>query len=77
MDQAPSVETVLQAVQALYNNPDVMGKEKASVWLGELQKSVSPRELFLIQNQFGWSNFRSFLQAHAHMFKRLGQLFHH
>lgn len=41
MDQAPSIETVLQAVQALYNNPDVMGKEKASVWLGELQKSVS------------------------------------
>ncbi|XP_025097718.1 transportin-3-like isoform X1 [Pomacea canaliculata] len=40
MDQAPSIETVLQAVQALYNNPDVMGKEKASVWLGELQKSV-------------------------------------
>lgn len=40
MDQAPPVETVLQAVQALYNNPDVMGKEKASVWLGELQKSV-------------------------------------
>ncbi|KAK7108377.1 transportin-3-like isoform X2 [Littorina saxatilis] len=40
MDQAPSVETVLQAVQALYTNPDVLGKEKASVWLGELQKSV-------------------------------------
>ncbi|KAK7492007.1 hypothetical protein BaRGS_00016671 [Batillaria attramentaria] len=40
MDQAPPVDTVLQAVQALYNNPDVMGKEKASVWLGELQKSV-------------------------------------
>lgn len=40
MDQAPSIETVLQAVQALYTNPDVMGKEKASVWLGELQRSV-------------------------------------
>jgi hypothetical protein len=43
MDQAPSVETVLQAVQALYTNPDVMGKEKASVWLGELQRSVRLR----------------------------------
>ena len=40
MDTAPSLETVVQAVQALYNNPDVSGKEKASVWLGELQKSV-------------------------------------
>ncbi|XP_012941104.1 transportin-3 [Aplysia californica] len=40
MDSAPSIETVNQALQALYNNPDVTGKEKASVWLGELQKSV-------------------------------------
>ncbi|RUS92156.1 hypothetical protein EGW08_000009 [Elysia chlorotica] len=40
METAPSLETVVQAVQALYNNPDVSGKEKASVWLGELQKSV-------------------------------------
>ena len=41
MEQQPSLETVNQALQALYNNPDVSGKEKASVWLGELQKSVS------------------------------------
>uniref|UniRef100_A0A2C9JGA5 Importin N-terminal domain-containing protein n=1 Tax=Biomphalaria glabrata TaxID=6526 RepID=A0A2C9JGA5_BIOGL len=40
MDSAPSLELVNQALQALYNNPDVTGKEKASVWLGELQKSV-------------------------------------
>ncbi|XP_041351282.1 transportin-3-like [Gigantopelta aegis] len=40
MEQIPSLETVTQALQALYNNPDVVGKEKASVWLGELQKSV-------------------------------------
>ncbi|XP_059139993.1 transportin-3-like isoform X2 [Physella acuta] len=40
MDTAPSLDTVNQALQALYNNPDVTGKEKASVWLGELQKSV-------------------------------------
>ncbi|KAL4233679.1 Transportin-3 [Mactra antiquata] len=40
METAPSLETVNQALQALYNNPDVVGKEKASVWLGELQRSV-------------------------------------
>lgn len=41
MDSEPSLETVGQALHALYNNPDVSGKEKASVWLGELQRSVS------------------------------------
>ncbi|XP_046572522.1 transportin-3-like [Haliotis rubra] len=40
MEQAPTLDTVNQALQALYNNPDVVGKEKASVWLGELQRSV-------------------------------------
>ncbi|XP_060585985.1 transportin-3-like, partial [Ruditapes philippinarum] len=40
MESPPSIETVNQALQALYNNPDVVGKEKASVWLGELQRSV-------------------------------------
>ena len=40
MEAAPSLETVFQALQALYHNPDVSGKEKASVWLGELQRSV-------------------------------------
>ncbi|XP_050391682.1 transportin-3 [Patella vulgata] len=40
MEQAPTLDTVCQALQALYNNPDMAGKEKASVWLGELQKSV-------------------------------------
>ncbi|KAJ8315715.1 hypothetical protein KUTeg_007865 [Tegillarca granosa] len=40
MDSEPSLETVNHALQALYNNPDVAGKEKASVWLGELQRSV-------------------------------------
>lgn len=40
MDSQPSIETVNQALHALYNNPDVVGKEKASVWLGELQRSV-------------------------------------
>ena len=41
MDSAPSIETVLVALNGLYRNPDTTGKEKASVWLGELQKSVS------------------------------------
>eukprot|EP00105_Crassostrea_gigas_P004006 XP_011417072.1 PREDICTED: transportin-3 isoform X1 [Crassostrea gigas] len=40
MDSEPSLEAVGQALHALYNNPDVSGKEKASVWLGELQRSV-------------------------------------
>ncbi|KAK3097484.1 hypothetical protein FSP39_010037 [Pinctada imbricata] len=40
MESEPSLETVHQALQALYNNPDIHGKEKASVWLGELQRSV-------------------------------------
>ena len=41
MNSEPSLETVYQALQALYQNPDVNGKERASVWLGELQRSVS------------------------------------
>ncbi|XP_074655394.1 transportin-3-like isoform X2 [Tubulanus polymorphus] len=40
MDSQPSVETVFQALTALYHNPDTAGKERASIWLGELQKSV-------------------------------------
>lgn len=40
MDSSPSLETVCQAIYALYHNPDTSGKEKASVWLGELQRSV-------------------------------------
>lgn len=43
MENPPPLETVHQALQALYNNPDVGGKEKASVWLGELQRSVGYR----------------------------------
>lgn len=42
MDSAPSIETVLQALQALYrpNAGDSGGHEKASAWLGDMQKSV-------------------------------------
>uniref|UniRef100_A0A1E1XKR9 Transportin-3 n=1 Tax=Amblyomma sculptum TaxID=1581419 RepID=A0A1E1XKR9_AMBSC len=43
MDDAsgmPSLQAVVQATHALYRQPDTAGKEKASVWLGELQRSV-------------------------------------
>ncbi|KAH7986571.1 hypothetical protein HPB49_025903 [Dermacentor silvarum] len=43
MDDAsgmPSLQAVVQAIHALYRQPDTTGKEKASVWLGELQRSV-------------------------------------
>ena len=40
METMPSMETVQEALQALYHNSDVSGKEKASLWLGELQRSV-------------------------------------
>ena len=48
MDAAPPLETVFQALSALYQNPDITGKEKASVWLGELQRSVSLHVLIMI-----------------------------
>ncbi|XP_015116799.1 transportin-3 [Diachasma alloeum] len=40
MNAPPELDTVYQAVYSLYNNPDPTEKEKASLWLGELQKSV-------------------------------------
>uniref|UniRef100_T1JHK8 Transportin-3 n=1 Tax=Strigamia maritima TaxID=126957 RepID=T1JHK8_STRMM len=40
METPPSLEDVRQAIHVLYHDPDTSGKEKASVWLGELQKSV-------------------------------------
>lgn len=42
---SPSLETVYQAIGALYDNPNANEKEKASLWLADMQKSVS---LFLI-----------------------------
>ena len=39
----PNLALVYQAVQALYHDPDPTGKERASVWLGELQRSVGKR----------------------------------
>lgn len=41
----PSLAVVYQAVQALYHDPDPAGKERASVWLGELQRSVRKWEM--------------------------------
>uniref|UniRef100_A0A8C8BG32 Transportin-3 n=1 Tax=Otus sunia TaxID=257818 RepID=A0A8C8BG32_9STRI len=41
----PSLQVVYQAVQALYHDPDPSGKERASCWLGELQRSVHAWEI--------------------------------
>lgn len=40
----PSVDQVRAVISALYNNSDPTGKEKASEWLQELQRSVSTSE---------------------------------
>ncbi|KAK2580863.1 hypothetical protein KPH14_005937 [Odynerus spinipes] len=40
MDSPPALETVYQAVYSLYNNSNPAEPGKASLWLGELQKSV-------------------------------------
>lgn len=39
--EIPSMDTVYQAISALYDNPNANEKEKASIWLGDIQKSVS------------------------------------
>lgn len=58
MDQKPSLDMVYLAVSALYNNPNTSEKERASQWLGELQKCVNkpnksissrPKPLILFQ----------------------------
>ncbi|GCB63304.1 hypothetical protein scyTo_0007374 [Scyliorhinus torazame] len=40
MEGEVSLDSVYQAVQALYHHPDPQGKERASAWLGEFQKSM-------------------------------------
>jgi len=40
MEAFPSVDTVMQALDALYRQPDAEGKRKASLWLTNLQSSV-------------------------------------
>lgn len=44
--EAPSMDTVYQAISALYDNPVATEKEKASLWLGDVQKSVSVMKMF-------------------------------
>lgn len=42
MDASPSIETVYEAIHALYNqNTNPAEKQQASTWLNEMQKSVS------------------------------------
>ncbi|XP_062850718.1 transportin-3 isoform X1 [Trichomycterus rosablanca] len=43
--EKPSLAVVYQAVQALYHDPNPGGKERASVWLGELQRSMYAWEI--------------------------------
>lgn len=51
MDSQPTLQTVCQAIQTLYHNPEPAGKEKASAYLGELQRSVSAiKVLFVIHS---------------------------
>ncbi|KAJ2950305.1 hypothetical protein O0L34_g11671 [Tuta absoluta] len=38
--ESPSMDTVYQAISALYENPNANEKEKASLWLGDVQKSI-------------------------------------
>jgi len=52
MEAAPSLETVLQALHTLYHGDDGGGKEKASVWLGELQKSVRRIHTIVVQELY-------------------------
>jgi len=40
MDSAPSMDTVIQALNVLYHQPDATGKDKASAYLNDMQKSV-------------------------------------
>lgn len=49
----PSLALVYQAIQALYHDPDPAGKERASVWLGELQRSVNMGEVWC-RHADGW-----------------------
>lgn len=42
MEVSPSIETVYEAIYALYNqNTNPAEKQQASNWLNEMQKSVS------------------------------------
>ena len=45
-----NLQTVLQAIDALYNVPDPVKKKSAGQWLNEFQKSVS--YYFINKNMF-------------------------
>ncbi|XP_036004695.1 transportin-3 isoform X1 [Fundulus heteroclitus] len=45
MEGKPNLALVYQAVQVLYHDPDPAGKERASLWLGELQRSMFAWEI--------------------------------
>lgn len=47
MEQKPSLEMVFMAVSSLYNSPNTADKERASQWLGELQKSVNTNKIII------------------------------
>ena len=47
MNELPAIEVVYDALNALYHNPDPVSKERASQWLGDLQKSVSTHDIFV------------------------------
>ncbi|KAG6461264.1 hypothetical protein O3G_MSEX012527 [Manduca sexta] len=40
MMEPPSMDTVYQAIAALFDNPNASEKEKASLWLADVQKSI-------------------------------------
>ena len=40
--EEPSLEVVLKALDALFRKEDAQEKEQASLWLTQLQGSVSP-----------------------------------
>jgi hypothetical protein len=46
MNELPAIEVVYDALNALYHNPDPVSKERASQWLGDLQKSVRTHHIF-------------------------------
>jgi len=52
MDSPPTLETVYQAVYSLYNNTNPAEPGKASLWLGELQRSVSIHGRFNVEINF-------------------------
>lgn len=83
MDSPPSLETVYQAVCSLYNNTNPAEPGKASLWLGELQKSVSlyTRIVFHTVLRKKMNPFHESLSLHARtlfilsMHKRAGFLY--